>query len=322
MIENEERISVADAKKERLCITEILDKYMAGWLVEIAGANIGEEDKKIYRLHLDSSTFIFKTIRYQETNNESLNRAKAEYSSAMECPTLCMNIAKAIDYCECKNAGTKKCVIEILYEYGSSTILSATLTPVGILSSMLNVADAMIILHKSNVFHSDLRPGTILFEANEVKIIDFGISITFDSRMRHIRNGLREKKGLRYSYAYYPPEAVGLRDYEPGKVDVYCWGMSLYQLVTRKSERELEEETRLFRLSEDKYDQFLELVRKVKVEKEPLNKLLVEVLLLTLDWDCRKRPDFAELSSLVRAMAMNYKVKLKGVRMVLALAQQ
>eukprot|EP00826_Nyctotherus_ovalis_P027145 TRINITY_DN21177_c0_g1_i1.p1 TRINITY_DN21177_c0_g1~~TRINITY_DN21177_c0_g1_i1.p1 ORF type:complete len:312 (+),score=93.18 TRINITY_DN21177_c0_g1_i1:53-937(+) len=294
---------------------------MAGWMVEIASANIGEEDKKIYRLHLDSNTFIFKTIHYQETNDEPLNRAKAEYSSAINCSTLCMNIAKIVDCHECKNAATKKCVIEMLYEYGNSTILSATLTPVAILSNMLNVADAMIILHKNNVFHSDLRPNTILFEANEVKIIDLGISITFDSRIRHIRSSLRRKKPLRYSYAYYPPEVMAFRDYEPAKVDVYCWGMSRYQLITRKSERELEEETKLFKLSEDNYDQFLEQVKKVKVEKESLSKLLVEILLLTLDSDFKKRPDFAELSSLVRMMAINYKVKLKGIRMVFALGE-
>jgi len=317
MNNNEEKITVVNAKQEFLCKTGILDNFIAGWMVEIGSANIGDEDKKIYRLQLGSDTYIFKTIQCHISNEESINRVKTEYTSSLKCSELCMNIAKPINYADYLSNTIRKYVTEIVYEYGDSNILTTTLSPSEILTNMINVSDAMQILHKNGVFHSDLRPATIVLKANEVKIIDLGISIAFDSRMRFIRKRLWNNETVSSSYAYYPPEVIINKDYEANKLDVYCWGMSLYQLITKKTEKELEKEVKLYKYNENEYNKFIEQIKSITIKDEALNELIVEILLLTLNFNYNKRPDFTELSTLIRTKAFDYKVKLKGIRMVL-----
>lgn len=90
------------------------------------------------------------------------------------------------------------------------------------------VLDALSYMHNIGIAHRDIKLENIFLDLknNNVKLIDFGQSYEF-------------KKDEQYEYAYdicgtegyFPPEYYNQLKYMPDKVDVWCCGVVLYNLV-------------------------------------------------------------------------------------------
>eukprot|EP00826_Nyctotherus_ovalis_P023655 TRINITY_DN1819_c0_g4_i1.p1 TRINITY_DN1819_c0_g4~~TRINITY_DN1819_c0_g4_i1.p1 ORF type:complete len:474 (-),score=76.00 TRINITY_DN1819_c0_g4_i1:278-1636(-) len=131
-------------------------------------------------------------------------------------------------------------------------------------------------------------------------MIDFGTSNDFDSRSKLFKmTATLSNKITGYTPAYCPPEVLReSKGYVLNKMDVYCWGMTIYQLITNRSCSELENEAASFKLPGKNYEGFLELVRKIRLTGDPGNEItewMAQVLLTVLDEDPAKRPNFTEL---------------------------
>lgn len=99
-----------------------------------------------------------------------------------------------------------------------------------LITSFYHVLHALEYMHDIGIAHRDIKLENILLgkEGKDVKVIDFGQSIEF-------------KKNDEYEYAYdlcgtegyFPPEYYNQLqlEYMPDKIDVWCCGVVLYNLV-------------------------------------------------------------------------------------------
>lgn len=90
----------------------------------------------------------------------------------------------------------------------------------GYLSQMISAVD---YLHQQNIVHRDIKPENVLLVGKRIKLIDFGLSNTYNPRAR-----LKTPCG---SPCFAPPEMVCGMDYDPIKSDVWSLGITLYYML-------------------------------------------------------------------------------------------
>lgn len=79
-------------------------------------------------------------------------------------------------------------------------------------------------IHAIGVVHRDIKPeNLILDQGKKLKIVDFGLSNTFDAPQR-----LKTACG---SPCYAPPEMIENKWYDPTKTDIWSSGVVLYAMV-------------------------------------------------------------------------------------------
>ena len=84
--------------------------------------------------------------------------------------------------------------------------------------------------HTQGIAHMDLKLENIMidFVTDDIKLIDFGQSKSYLSE----NDGLPIfQKGRIGTLEYMPPEVIQLASYNPAKVDLWCAGIVLYNLV-------------------------------------------------------------------------------------------
>jgi serine/threonine protein kinase len=88
--------------------------------------------------------------------------------------------------------------------------------------------DAVCYLHSNQVAHMDIKPENIVINLEEakIKLIDFGHAIHFDNE--------REYDNVWGTECYMTPEMMFHQGYYPDKVDVWCCGLVLYNMLYNK----------------------------------------------------------------------------------------
>jgi serine/threonine protein kinase len=97
-----------------------------------------------------------------------------------------------------------------------------------IMTSFYYILNGLEYMHDIGISHRDIKLENILLgnESKDVKLIDFGQSFEFKNDDEYI-----------YSYdlcgtqEYFPPEYYNQLKYMPDKVDVWCCGIVLYNLI-------------------------------------------------------------------------------------------
>ena len=97
-----------------------------------------------------------------------------------------------------------------------------------LISSFYHILHALEYMHNIGIAHRDIKLENILLgkEGKDVKVIDFGQSTVFKNNDKYIyANDFCGTEG------YFPPEYYNSLEYMPDKVDVWCCGVVLYNLV-------------------------------------------------------------------------------------------
>ena len=80
-------------------------------------------------------------------------------------------------------------------------------------------------IHALNIVHRDLKPENLLLDHhNQIKIVDFGLSNTFNSRVELLKTACG-------SPCYAAPEMISGDPYCGEKVDIWSCGIILYALI-------------------------------------------------------------------------------------------
>ncbi len=92
---------------------------------------------------------------------------------------------------------------------------------------LLELSEGLQAIHDQGIVHRDIRPtNVILMDNYSLKIIDFGIACTPDSRLT--------QKNLRVGAVQYVAPEVWLGEQPGAKSDLYCLGLTAYELATGK----------------------------------------------------------------------------------------
>lgn len=140
------------------------------------------------------------------------------------------------------------------------------------------IANGMAHIHSKGVFHRDLKPGNVLLDKKEIpRICDFGLA--------RMEDGSKTTKGIG-TPTYMPPEQIESNNYTH-KVDIYAYGVMLYEMVERQR-------------AYPGYSQKMDLVNAVMRGERPAftkktHKTMQKLISRCWDNDPDKRPEFTEI---------------------------
>ena len=95
-----------------------------------------------------------------------------------------------------------------------------------------NIALALAYLHANQVIHRDLSSNNVLINAgSQAKVTDFGMSKIVDVNPRMTRSRITQCPG---TPVFMPPEALRAKPRYSDKLDTFCTGVLIIQIITRK----------------------------------------------------------------------------------------
>ncbi len=212
------------------------------------------------------------------------------------------HIAKVLDVRLGKEPGTGRIYSETLLEDCGENLLDYCDNHDVSLAELTDYGDqtiqAMHFAHEQvKCFHGDLRPEKLFVKKGILKVLDFGGALFIGST-----NDANTRKLLStWSTGYWPPEKFAILDSGLSKADklavlssfdVYSWGMTFYQLLTHKTEKELEKENILYKQTQDAYRGFNKMVLELATTVKPVEdfRAYFEPLLrIALEFDPTKR---------------------------------
>ncbi|MEZ4486297.1 MAG: protein kinase [Cyanobacteriota/Melainabacteria group bacterium] len=143
------------------------------------------------------------------------------------------NIIEIIDISSTEK-GTPYLVLEYVLGVDLKTLLleKGAFPWQAVLDLAIQICDAMACAHKEGIFHRDLKPANILIAGDEsssskmlVKIIDFGIAATLESKLEY------QGKTLAGTPAYMSPDQALGHSFD-SRSEVYTLGVLLYESLT------------------------------------------------------------------------------------------
>jgi serine/threonine protein kinase len=160
---------------------------------------------------------------------------------------------------------------------------------------------------KNIIYHGDLKPENIVINETEtIKLIDFGISTVFPDETYFESTGTVSNI-LGFSRNYMAPEYFWKREERIlgkdnikifyTKIDVYGFGMVIYQLASGKGPDALKVEMEYKVQGKPKHEQWLkDKVKNLKGENpDAASKKFIQILLSSLATDPQSRKSFADL---------------------------
>ena len=114
-------------------------------------------------------------------------------------------------------------------------------------------------MHENKIYHLNLSPNKLFLKDDKAKISGFGASANFERKLEPIKSGKITEEIL-----YYPPEVVSGGELDLEKIDVYSWGMIFYQLIAKKSNIDLEADSKLISTN---FDKFLENLKTLDIKE-------------------------------------------------------
>jgi len=318
--------------------TEVDIKYF-GERAKIENKSFGGYDERyVYQISFRDTKYILKgfKIELEHLNPEcykSVNMFKGsiynisevfqEYYLSQMASKLSPHFAAplSMDFVIEPTASMEKCsymFIEIIFEYGGIGLnIMKPMTLELAYNAMKQSADAMLQLHNSGIAHFDFKPANMLYNDKKdlLKVIDmkgaFSCAnykelsapiITFNGKIR------------RATLEYAPPEVLLMVEsfsidrslmLSVPAVDVYCWAMTFFDLLTNKSNAELRMYYKKYKSgSEGDYNDFIEIVEnnlnsiKTKNTKEEnLKKIITDLLIKALAYKPMERPEIKDVIS-------------------------
>jgi serine/threonine-protein kinase len=170
-----------------------------------------------------------------------------------------------------------------------------------VLTSAIQIADALAAAHEQNCVHRDIKPGNIvLTKQGQVKVLDFGIAKILepaDNQATQTRTG-----ALLGTPAYMSPEQVEGKIVD-ARSDIFAFGIVLYEMLAGQSP------------FNDKSKTPVEIMHAVMHDAPPslkeLNPAISEPLVRLIDRAMAKNPD-ERFSSMREVIAELSKLKDQG----------
>ena len=320
MTDSQLEFSVDAAKSNFICRTSLLEPYKEGlmFLLQKAGSESGV--RAVYRVESGPITVIFKTISCSATDSEAIRQIKDEIDLSIKAYQIARDgVVALISFKKIEKTDLNETIFEIVYEYGGDNFLTAFKDANGqkIMDAMETVAKIMARLESENIFHSDIKPENIVISNGVVKLVDFGVSMKFDTKT----SMLVTKELMGGTSLYLPPEVLETEKGKPTTVDAYSWGITLYQLLTGRTKDNLIKDQKL---QTPNYKAFLDNVQKFldeNVTDENVKRKAKIILPKVLAFNPNERPNFFEIIKML-STEEEYKQELEKTKQILEETKQ
>jgi len=177
------------------------------------------------RRNSDGRQYALKIVKIEDEEAEKfLEQAEHEFEIAqkLDHPNLikiyCLEKIKSFGLF----GGKVKEVRQLIEYVNGKTLDQFKIIPIGILLQVFrDVASAIVMMHRRNIFHGDLKPNNILLsKSGNVKVFDFGLSWVKG----------QEKNRIQGTPEYMAPEQ--LKKTVTEKTDIFNFGATMYRLLT------------------------------------------------------------------------------------------
>ena len=204
-------------------------------MISVPGYDVNEKvyegtDSLVYRgqRKSDKRPVVLKLLNKTYPTPIELARFNHEYRISAS-----LNLEGAIRAYGLEKSGNS--LVMVLEDFGGESldriIASDPLTLTDFFPLGIRLADILGQIHQQNIIHKDINPSNIVWnpEADQVKIIDFGIATELSRENPEARN----PDILEGNLCYMSPEQTGRmnRDLDY-RTDFYSLGITLYQLLT------------------------------------------------------------------------------------------
>lgn len=290
-------------KEEGVVQTSILNKYKRLY-PDLKKINHNNDNVQIYKVVLnDNRQFILKTVSIEKEKLGGIYSLLLEFYIGRTFSLLCDKVAKTLDMKEIEFGENNSMIrIELLTEYGgeSARVLleeKEIKKPVEMGYQLLQI---LVEMEESGIAHFDIKPHNIVWNeiTSQLKLIDFGTSMTFYLNPETIKHPLEENTHLicGFTRMYAPPELIKSKDNDiaktiiPHKVDIFCFGLTFAELLFYKHKTQL---TDSYPLDQKEYNEYLDDLKNVlyKLKEGIWAELIVECL----SYYQSKRPNAKEL---------------------------
>ncbi len=285
-------------------MTDILDKHLPGYCETLYAVTdeTTHSHRAVLKIYASSDIYVLKTFQYATTEVKDIEQARQEYEIPLNLAQGNNHIIKPLVKKELEDKAAGVLFIEMLFEYGGNNLLSLmnNLKPEELLSILRQTIDALAYLESQGVFHSDVKPQNIVIRNGIVKLIDFGVAKNFEKQTMLMKQTVHlTEKVIGQTFRYSPPE-IFVKDskYIINKIDVYSWGMTFYQLLSRKPDTTLAKEGELARENPSNYKNFMAVVQKTRIVGDSnllVTNMILPMLVRALAFNPEDRPDFANL---------------------------
>jgi len=280
--------------------TKILDFCQDGFIEEVSANSITVGlVTKVFKITHGTKYYILKSIACSSGDMDIVTDARNEYEIAKLLSSECENIAAPLDIKDWVDSeNSNEICIEMLFEHGGESLLSyfRKIKSNEIMEIIRQTVFALAIMENHGVFHSDVKPDNIVIKDGIVKIIDFGVSQKLKEKTFLMKTITKEMKGG--TLIYCPPEVSPGSKVVFGPVDMYCWGMTFYQLITGINMEQMNDESEKYRKQGNDYKIFMKMISELKIDGDVIghqSKILSDILLRVLDYNPKNRPTFNAL---------------------------
>lgn len=202
----------------------------------------GSKEIQVWEVTLeDKRKYVLKATKVSKHSTAFINSLINEYRIGKVLGLLSPYVARAWDLQQ-RELEDEKVVTEVLMDYGGVSLASGTwkLRRVTVLRLIYQLLNLFEFMEKIGVAHFDIKPQNIVWNHVEkrVKLIDFGTSLAFYDNPGSICESMdkNHRKITGFTRYYAPPELIK-RKYKkviPQKVDVYCFGVTVLELILMK----------------------------------------------------------------------------------------
>jgi len=295
-----------------------------------------EEAKYIYQIGYEKDTYILKgfTIEIEHIDPEDersgeffvkslgeISEILQEYHFARAASLINPHIAKPLYLDFTVNLAKDKTSpsylhIQIIFEYGGVAL--SNLQPTTIKQTynlMRQSANALLSLHNLEIAHLDIKPDNMVYDAKKdlLKIIDMGSAFGGSNRKKfEATTTSLEGKVRSATSEFAPPEVLFMEkgstkelnlDLSLTAIDVYCWAMSFFTILTNKSTIDLQKYSTKYKTRlESNYKGFIKIVEtafnsiKSNNFKEPeLMRVVSNLLTKALQYKPKERPTIKDI---------------------------
>jgi len=292
--------------------------------------NKSENDKKtkVYKVTLINGVeLILKTVTWENLKPEKSKKRIAGFIKEFNiCHTICHfseKVVKVLDMKHVEINRSNEIQIAFLFEYGGDSLDKLAINRIQKMTNeeiyriICQLACIYEIMEFAGIAHMDIKPSNITYntELKQIKIIDFGTAVSFAKSPEK----LKQELGLLYlekfcglTLLYAPPEAINAREnlaerqkLIPQKIDVFCFGITIAQillakfginLLTKRNDSGLRE---IFArdASTESHNEFR---KKISATLHWLGcEKFIRLILKCIEYDPMKRPTFNEIKNML-----------------------